>query len=85
VWRPRTLLCIERAAFSESALVLIHLPSSVEIIGERCFADSQSLVSIIIPSSSRLSRLSDAKFGKSSSLFHPLNQLAKITSSSACR
>jgi hypothetical protein len=45
---------LAKEAFRESRLTSIHLPASVTVIGERCFSDCRSLVSITFESGSQL-------------------------------
>jgi hypothetical protein len=44
-------------------LVEIILPSSIEILGERCFAECRSLSSVTFESGSRLLRIGGGAFG----------------------
>jgi hypothetical protein len=43
---------LAKEAFRESGLTSIHLPASVTVIGEHCFSDCGSLVSITFESGS---------------------------------
>jgi hypothetical protein len=53
---------IENAAFRLTGLVEIIVPSSVEILGERCFSLCKSLSSVAFESGSRLSRIEKEAF-----------------------
>jgi hypothetical protein len=55
---------IERRAFSETGLIEIILPSSVEFLGEQCFCECRSLSSVIFESGSRLSRIESHAFSQ---------------------
>jgi hypothetical protein len=48
--------------FIETGLIEIVIPSSVEIIGERCFFQCRSLTSVTFESGSRLSRIANRVF-----------------------
>jgi hypothetical protein len=50
---------IEKSVFSETGLVEIILPSSVEVLGEECFSLCVSLSSVIFESVSKLSRIEE--------------------------
>jgi hypothetical protein len=57
---------IEQEAFSFSSLQSILIPSNVEILGSKCFADCGSLSSITFESNSRLTRIESLAFKWSS-------------------
>jgi hypothetical protein len=56
---------LESLAFSLTGLQSIHLPESLEVICEICFADCISLASVTFDANSRLSRLESLAFYKS--------------------
>jgi hypothetical protein len=53
---------LEKAAFSETGLTSVEIPSSVEVICEGCFANSASLELITVAAGSKLLRIEKAAF-----------------------
>jgi hypothetical protein len=52
-----TIISTCQGAFSLSGLTSIHLPASVPVIGESCFSDCRSLVSITFDPASQLQKI----------------------------
>jgi hypothetical protein len=55
---------IEKQAFSETGLIEIVIPASVEMLGKWCFLECGSLTSVIFESDSRLSRIEKQAFSE---------------------
>jgi hypothetical protein len=60
-------------AFSQTGLIEIILPASIEVLGEKCFSECRSLSSITFESGSRLSRIGKMAFLKTGlvEMIHP--------------
>jgi hypothetical protein len=55
---------IEKQAFSQTGLIEIILPSSIEVLDEGCFSNCRSLSSVTFESGSRLSRIEKKAFSQ---------------------
>jgi hypothetical protein len=66
VFHPDSRLSqIDRRVFYRSGLTAVHLPASIEVIGESCFYSCGSLTSVTFDAGSRLSRIESDAFASS--------------------